>query len=187
MKSMYWTEDGIYILCNKLGQEIQAHYWIQNSCTKTLASKLLRCTQFGFCVPELINDVHDVQEGLALAELFASSFVESAHNHLPYAWPVHHVILLLDVFSEEIDDWLDFKHITIKFIDGKANLSDIYDDEKIIQNEIQMPFVPLSKGKYSDTGYRFRKNIMDYSNSWSPFTSSKSLSFYDIKIFNSDT
>jgi hypothetical protein len=89
--------------------------------------------------------------------------------------------------KEEIDDWLDFKHITIKFIDGKANLSDIYDDEKIIQNEIQMPFVPLSKGKYSDTGYRFRKNIMDYSNSWSPFTSSKSLSFYDIKIFNSDT
>ena len=50
-----------------------------------------------------------------------------------------------------------------------------------------LPFIPLGGNKFSDTGYRLRKNTFIHNDNWLPFTNSGSASFYDTKIFNSDT
>ena len=49
-----------------------------------------------------------------------------------------------------------------------------------------MPIVPLRTGKYSDTGYRFRRNLLERVDDW-PIGISKFDEFYDYIFYNSDT
>jgi len=46
--------------------------------------------------------------------------------------------------------------------------------------------VPLKAGTYSDTGYRFRKNVFEREDEWYPFYPKNSSKFYDFTLFNSD-
>jgi len=45
----------------------------------------------------------------------------------------------------------------------------------------------MKAGFFSDTGYRFRKNIFHRDDFWYPFAWDAYNYFYDIKFFNSDT
>ena len=50
-----------------------------------------------------------------------------------------------------------------------------------------MPTVPLKPGFFSDTGYRFRENVFEMTDSWIPGVPGKVKKFYDVTLFNSDT
>ena len=52
---------------------------------------------------------------------------------------------------------------------------------------MQLPSIPLATGKFSDTGYRFRKNIFNRNDEWAPFSNESEEEFYDILQYNSDT
>ena len=45
----------------------------------------------------------------------------------------------------------------------------------------------MSSGKYSDNGYRFRKNSISLVDHWIPFYPPSKESFYDVKHYNTDT
>ena len=49
-----------------------------------------------------------------------------------------------------------------------------------------MPAVSLRPGLFSDTGYRFRKNIFERIDNWVPGFSEIKNKFYDIRLYNSD-
>ena len=40
---------------------------------------------------------------------------------------------------------------------------------------------------FSDTGYRFRKNIYSHTETWNPFQFATIDEFYDVTLFNTDT
>lgn len=50
-----------------------------------------------------------------------------------------------------------------------------------------LPKVVLGKGKFSDTGYRFRKNSFNLLEDWWRVTDNKWIEFYNINHYNSDT
>ena len=52
-----------------------------------------------------------------------------------------------------------------------------------------MPSIPLKAGKYSDTGYRFRKNVFQRNRSWYSVIDDQDLEtvFYDLQHYNTDT
>ena len=47
--------------------------------------------------------------------------------------------------------------------------------------------IPLHKGIFSDTGYRFRRNTFERYDDWVPWSKTVENEFYDLKFFNSDT
>ena len=55
-----------------------------------------------------------------------------------------------------------------------------------IQNEIWIPSIPLGENKYTDSGYRYRKNIIEASNSWYT-TDDERYELYDLHFYNQDT
>ena len=57
----------------------------------------------------------------------------------------------------------------------------------IREHEIYLPMVSLEGNKYSDTGYRFRKNTFYRTDEWYPFYQSDQEQFYDTTVYNSDT
>ena len=87
-----------------------------------------------------------------------------------------------------IDKWVKSKQMIIKVINNQVNLEhhELYEDY-FTQNEIQFPTVPLEKGKFSDTGYRYRFNQVYIKESINPFQDYGEMNFYDIKQYNTDT
>ena len=53
------------------------------------------------------------------------------------------------------------------------------------ESEVFMPSIPLKKGKYSDTGYRFRRNHYEIDKHWLGNSVEEKL-FYDTFHFNTD-
>ena len=66
-------------------------------------------------------------------------------------------------------------------IDFERNNKDLRYAEK------WLPSIPLKKGKYSDTGYRFRRNVFDHIDEWYPGSQSNTHEFFDVTNYNSDT
>ena len=66
----------------------------------------------------------------------------------------------------------------IKVINKKIDLNNFDDYER--ENEIFFSSIPLSKGHFSDTGYRFRKNIFEGLDNWVPFVKGYTKVFYDM-------
>ena len=50
-----------------------------------------------------------------------------------------------------------------------------------------MPFISMTAGLFSDTGYRFRKNVFERYDTWVPWSKEVTNVFYDLTLFNSDT
>lgn len=75
-----------------------------------------------------------------------------------------------------------------KVINNKVNYND-RNEEKMRQHQTWLPSVPLTNGKFSDTGYRYRKNNFFFMDYWIPvpFVAGDDITFYDITPFNSDT
>ena len=70
-------------------------------------------------------------------------------------------------------------------INRKLNPFD-FGKNPIRQSTFQLKAVPLEKGYYYDTGYRFRKNLfIKYDNRLSLFRKN-SFEFFDMKMFNYD-
>ena len=65
-----------------------------------------------------------------------------------------------------------------KVINKKVDLNNFDDYER--EYEIFFPSIPLSKGLFSDTGYRYRKNIFQGLDNWAPFVNGYSKVFYDM-------
>ena len=55
------------------------------------------------------------------------------------------------------------------------------------QHEVFFPSIPLGGQKFSDTGYRLRRNVFVRDDNWIPFTTKEKTTFYDSLVFNSDT
>ena len=49
-----------------------------------------------------------------------------------------------------------------------------------------MPSITLKQGKFSDTGYRFRKNNLSRDDNWAPFTKAVNNDFYELLHWNTD-
>ena len=45
----------------------------------------------------------------------------------------------------------------------------------------------MTDGLFTDAGYRFRRNTFDRLDYWYPFIESTEQTFWDVKVFNSDT
>ena len=66
----------------------------------------------------------------------------------------------------------------LNVINKKADLNNFKDHER--ENILWFPTIPLAKGYYSDTGYRFRKNIFEGLDNWAPFLHGYTKMFYDM-------
>jgi len=70
-------------------------------------------------------------------------------------------------------------------INNKVNLGHgQYQD--VLQNEIQVPSIPLGPNKYSDTGYRYKKNTINASLKWYSLQTMDH-TFYEFEAYNTDT
>ena len=47
--------------------------------------------------------------------------------------------------------------------------------------------IPIDSGKFTDAGYRFRRNTFDKNDNFYPMSESTQVQFYDIIFYNSDT
>ena len=92
------------------------------------------------------------------------------HSYLIYEiFRCHEAIRNKDLDPEcakesEIDDWTRSKKAMFRILDSKMNFNNF--TMSIRQSELFMPSIPLSKGSFSDTGYRFRKNIFNHRDDW---------------------
>ena len=64
--------------------------------------------------------------------------------------------------TEVINEWLDNKKVMLKVIQYKIDFKLIGADTYTRQNEIWLDSIPMENGKYSDVGYRFRKNFFEF-------------------------
>ena len=64
---------------------------------------------------------------------------------------------------------------------------DSFNEFPIRESEIWLPSIPLRSGLYTDTGYRFVKNIFEKQDQWIPFFPNTKIEFYDLNLFNHDT
>ena len=69
-------------------------------------------------------------------------------------------------------------------LDNKVDFSNF--TVSVRNKELFFPSIPLSKGSFSDTGYRFRKNVFSRKDNWI-FENEVQETFYDFLIFNSDS
>ena len=88
--------------------------------------------------------------------------------------------------EDEIEEWIATKQIQLKVIDNKIDFTNL-DNYAVRQTEKWLPMVPLKKGSFSDTGYRFRKNSFERKDNWYPFANKYTEGFFDMTFFNSDT
>ena len=70
--------------------------------------------------------------------------------------------------NDEIDKWLEPKKLIVKVINQKGDFSS-YESIAIRETENWLPSVPLSLGKFTDSGYRFLKSKFWAVDSWLPF------------------
>ena len=68
----------------------------------------------------------------------------------------------------EIDDWLRHKKIMFKVIKMNSDFGS-FGDSPVSEAESWLSSIPLKPGLYSDTGYRFVKNVFERQDSWIPF------------------
>ncbi len=68
--------------------------------------------------------------------------------------------------DDEIDKWIKYKTFRSRLLNQKINF-DIWDKYKR-ENETWIPVMPLQRGKYTDGGFRFRKNLFNMNDSWVP-------------------
>lgn len=87
--------------------------------------------------------------------------------------------------SSEIDEYTQYKKAMFRVIDTKVDYSNFA--VSVRNKEKFLPSIPLSKGSYSDTGYRFRKNIFNRNDDWVHGYNEIQDTFYDFNVFNSDT
>lgn len=55
------------------------------------------------------------------------------------------------------------------------------------ESEMMLPSIPIGPGKFSDTGYRFRKNMFKGLDHWVPFMFEKDKDFWDYIFYSTDT
>jgi len=86
----------------------------------------------------------------------------------------------------DIDNWTKTKRVYFTVLNDKIDFNKYKHDEVIRQSEHWFPSIGLKKGVLNDTGYRFRKNVFNRDESWHFFRGEHSMSFYDVKHFNTD-
>lgn len=89
---------------------------------------------------------------------------------------------------DEINEWIRPKSVHWRVMNDKMDLSQR--DDVVRQNEIWLPAIPMTPGKFTDSGYRFRENLLDKKDSWVPFLNSIISNheyFHEVLLFSSDT
>ena len=87
--------------------------------------------------------------------------------------------------KEEIDDWLLHKRALFKIINNEVDFN--MDSWHVRQNEQWADSIPLKSTLFSDTGYRFSKNLIELHDHLLPTPESDEVTFYDFIKFNCDT
>lgn len=85
---------------------------------------------------------------------------------------------------EAINEWTSQKRAIINSINNKIAYKNF--EHYIRQNELRLPSIPLKAGKFSDTGYRFRKNSFTGLDHWAPMVVTKEDEFYDYLFYSTD-
>ena len=82
----------------------------------------------------------------------------------------------------EIGEWLRNKRIMFKVIDNHPNFK--HDQAgNHIKSERRLQTIPMGDKKYTDSGYRYRKNIIEASNSWYT-TDDVRYEFFNVHFYN---
>ena len=90
---------------------------------------------------------------------------------------------------DEIAQWLEGKKAMMKILNYKIDFED-FENTTRVQNELYLPSIPISAGKFSDVGYRYRANIFDRYDNYLRVEGALEPTrekFYDYIFFNSDT
>ena len=94
-----------------------------------------------------------------------------------------------DTDEVTINQWLEKKKIFGIALNKKANFATKHsgvheeEDEEIRQSEFWLDSIPMYS-KFTDSGYRYRKNEYHISKSWMPLAPTIIKEFYDIRKFN---
>lgn len=88
--------------------------------------------------------------------------------------------------TPEIDEWVGAKRIFVRVLNEKVDFKS-WKTEAIRQNEIWVPMIPMNSGKFTDSGYRYRRNTFDKNDNWFPLFGPTKIEFYDYISYNSDT
>ena len=86
--------------------------------------------------------------------------------------------------DEEISKWLETKKLVWYFISSKIELNSW--DNPIRFQEQQMFGMTIALDTFSDTGLRYRRNVLKSSNNWY-WNSLNQTEVYDVMIYNADT
>ena len=89
--------------------------------------------------------------------------------------------------ENEIDAWLERKKVGFRIIQSKLDFSTFDYDHVIRQNEVYSRTIPINAGKFSDVGYRMRKNDLELKDKFLKEFDATDGIFYDFNFFNQDT
>lgn len=78
--------------------------------------------------------------------------------------------------NEEINTWLQGKKLVFKSINNHADIAESGIDQ--IQNEVDFPSIPIEGGRFTESGYLFRKHIMKR---WDNIMRYSEKKFYEVK------
>jgi len=88
--------------------------------------------------------------------------------------------------NENINDWMKDMSIHFRVLNDKMDFSK-WEGDHIRQNEIWLPTIPMTPGKFTDSGYRFRENRFNNAFNVLPGGPVSRDKFYDVFFFSSDT
>ena len=72
----------------------------------------------------------------------------------------------------------------LKYVENKIDFAD--EDKHLRSVEKWLPSIPLGPNTFSDTGYRFRRNLFELNDKWTPGSMSSDLEFFDVTHYNTD-
>ena len=73
-----------------------------------------------------------------------------------------------------------------RIINQKVEFNKDNEHLNVRETEQWLPSISLSPGKFTDAGYRFKKNVFEQFKYWFPFSPSNIIKFYNIEFFNHD-